>query len=65
MQIASALMRALFGAMFLSGFLIAMPAMATKLDDATCLSCHNSGKGKLEMPGAAGGVSAGTRRFAG
>ncbi|MBL0208592.1 MAG: cytochrome c3 family protein [Propionivibrio sp.] len=56
MQIASALMRALFGAMFLSGFLIAMPAMATKLDDATCLTCHDSGKGKLEMPGAAGGT---------
>ena len=33
----------------------ASPAPAKSLDNATCLSCHDGKKGKLEAPGADGG----------
>ena len=50
----------------LSGVLTAFPAIAAsstaakaaapepKLDNATCLTCHDSKKGKIEMPGIGG-----------
>ena len=33
---------------------VAAPAPEPKLDNATCLTCHDSKKGKIEMPGIGG-----------
>ncbi|MBL8414612.1 MAG: cytochrome c3 family protein, partial [Propionivibrio sp.] len=54
MTITMASVRTIVCAILFGGILAVAPAIAAKLDNATCQTCHDGQKGKLEAPGADG-----------